>query len=119
MSAAKVNIYIEQGATFRMAARLKDEFGVPFDLTGFIFTGQIRKSYKEELPWGAFTITARNQAIAEQKGWVDIVMPATVTTLIPITKSTDCVWDIESYQMGGYTYRWMEGVATISPEATR
>ena len=39
------NIYIDQGSTYASVIDVKDSNGLPFNLTGYLSRGQIRKSY--------------------------------------------------------------------------
>lgn len=126
MAAGNLNIAIEQGATFSMTLFLKDELDAALDLTGHTFRGQVRLSLADAAPLGAFSFTVLDQTQVGTKGKVEVVMSATVTAQLPTAKSgpgqrkdVSALYDIESETLSGVVRRWLQGVATISPEATK
>lgn len=132
MSAGTANIYIEQGSTFRMTLTLRAPVispapeGLPIDLTGLTFTGQIRATATKTDILASFDFEILDQMDPDTKGMVIVTMDAETTSEIPVkTNSTPektntvYAYDIESTSVGGDTQRWLQGTATISPEVTR
>ena len=124
--AGQHNIYIEHGADFLMELTLNDENGDPIDLTTSTFSGQVRKTATSADSLGDFTFTILNQAVPANVGKVQVKMSNAVTSAIPVNRNTTYAktptkyaYDIERSESGGLKERWLEGVATVSPEVTR
>ena len=85
----------------------------PFDLTGHTYAGQIRTSYTAASETESFT-TALTDATG---GHLTISMTSTETAAIA---AADYVYDIEqTTTAGGAIERILEGVAKVTPEATK
>lgn len=122
MAAGKLNILIEQGATFKRKLLFKDSLNAPIDLTGDSFAGQIRKSASDPTIISSFTCTITNAA----QGEVEILLTDAQTSAIPVKASTsperevtEYAYDIERTITGGTKQRVLEGVASVSPEVTK
>ena len=120
MSAGQLPIYIEQGSTFEMVLTLTDEASALIDLSGETFRGQVRKTTSDAAIQAAFQFEKLTL------GSIRCFIPASVTTLIEMPKATGAVkktvamvYDIESEGALGVVRRWVEGVATVSPEASK
>lgn len=108
----KLNIVIQQGATFTMQLDIKAEDGEPIvDIETADLRGQIRTSYAASAATAAFTFT-----------WLDnfgkstMTMSATTTTTVP---AAEYVYDVELYFPTGVVWRIIEGKAKVTPEATK
>ncbi|MFN8712749.1 MAG: hypothetical protein ACK5X3_04610 [Pseudomonadota bacterium] len=118
------NITVYQGATFKMRLNIKNSQGIPLDLTGHIFAGQIRRTVSSSSIEAAFSFTLLNQLT--NPGEVDCTIADSVTSAIVVDSSTSAerkitkmCYDIESENSGGETVRWMQGLVDVVPEATR
>lgn len=117
MSAAKQNITIEKGATFRMTIRWVDSLGVAIPLTGYIARMHVRLTVDAADPpllnltsgGGEITIDAPN-------GILTIKVSATVTAGLTFT---DGVYDLEVESPTGEVDRLVQGSVLVSPEVTR
>lgn len=122
MSAGVYDITVEQGSTFSLAIALKDSLGAAINLTGHTFRGQIRKTISDTTIQASFTFNIDAPATL---GTLTATISAANTALIemptnntPNHTTVRMVYDIES-EIGGVVYRWLQGIANISPEATR
>lgn len=111
MAAGKLNIFIEQGATWTRTLELKDSNEDPINITGKTFRGQIRKKAQDPDILAAFTFNITNGS----GGIVTATLSATTTAAIP---GQNCVYDMEMVD-GSTVTRILEGVAFISPNVTR
>lgn len=123
MAASKVDLTIEQGAVYKATLTIKDELLALIDLTGYTFSGQIRKKYDDKSALASFTFTILNQVT--YKGQVEMTLTDVQTSQIPVDGAsgpkktlTQYAYDVE-VNTGSYKYRLMEGIAYISPEVTR
>jgi hypothetical protein len=103
--------------------KLSDENSVPIDLTGFIFTGQIRSYVSSPDIVASFSFTLADQVT--NTGEVEVYLSSTISSAIDLgtQRSIERVpikfsYDIESDNSGDKK-RWLEGIAEISPEVTR
>lgn len=105
------NIYIDQGSTYSSVIDVKDNNGLPFNLTGYESRGQIRKSYSSSsfIPFA----TAINLPL---DGKVSLSLTAIQTRAM---KPGRYVYDVEVYNDGGHVIRVAEGQVEISPASTR
>lgn len=124
MSAGKLDLYVEQGTTFKREIVLSvgSVTPLPIDITDWIFSGQIRKNYSDAtiLATFAFTIT---DAI---EGQFLMELTNVETSAIPVTKAasaarknTQYIYDVEATKPDGSVIRVLEGAANVSPEVTR
>jgi hypothetical protein len=143
MTAAKRDLYIEQGATFSRGffwyhpqkdiggnivrdSNGKPVPGLPYDLTGWRGRMQIRESVESD---AIITATTENGLIVfgldpdnpgadpdTTNGRVDILLSAADTDLLDITYG---VYDLKVYDPGEIEHRLLEGNANISPAVTR
>jgi hypothetical protein len=122
--AGTYNITIEQGATFYMPVTIKDSTLTPFDLTGWLARGQIRKRRRSSTIVASFSFTITTPA----NGEIIINMPAATTALISAGETeaderSKYVWDFEIYRPLSPTTeevkRILEGAVFVSPEVTR
>jgi hypothetical protein len=118
------DITVYQGSTFKMMLTIKDPLDAPIDLTGYIFSGQIRKTYSSSVIEASFEFEVQTQSGATL-GQVLCTITAEETAGINVSdacgqsrKITKMVYDIES-QVGTEVTRWLQGVANISPEVTK
>lgn len=107
--AQKVNIVIDQGATFDTSFTLRDDDGLPLDVSTFTGRSQMRKHYTSNTYY-AFTVTTSNTGI------VALSMNANTTDSIA---SGRYVYDVELVDDAGKVSRVVEGIVTVTPTVTR
>lgn len=101
------DIYIDQGSTYASVIDVKDYNGLPFNLSGYLSRGQIRKSYSSSsaVPFA----TAIN---APTSGAVSLSLTAVQTRNM---KPGRYVYDVEILNDGGHVIRVAEGQVEINP----
>jgi hypothetical protein len=116
MAAAKRNITIEQGATYRYSLIWKDSDGVPVDLSGYIARMQVRKMFTSDDTLLDLSSANGDIVLGGVLGTIEIEASAADTALI-----TDKVgvYDVELESSSGVVTRIIEGSVTIKPEVTR
>lgn len=107
--AAKINLDVDQGATFYYRVNLFDTGGAPFNLTGYTGNAQIRPSYTSN------SSTAMVVTVTGNTGLVELTMNAAVTSTLSRNRY---LYDVELNNNGTVT-RIMEGVVTVSLNVTR
>lgn len=118
MPAGRVNITIEQGATFARTVQWLQADGVtPVSLTGYVARMQIRRGYTSATTLISLTSSpAAGLVITAATGTVAITITDEQTATLP---AGSAVFDLELESGGGVVYRLLEGKATITPEVTR
>ena len=124
MSAASVNLKVEQGADFYRKLTIKDSDGLPIDLTDNEFRGHIRKNASDETIMAAFTFSMLDQS--SHRGQVEMKLSASETSQLPAAKQTtakriirELAYDVERVSADGSVERLMEGCILLSPEVTK
>lgn len=107
MAATKMNIEIEQGATFSQTIDLLNTDGTNFIVTGWTGSGQIRKHYAAN--------TAYSFMVALANGAATISMSANVTDTLA---GGLYVYDVE-IENSGVVRRIASGMATVLSGVTR
>lgn len=104
--ATKVNIEIEQGATFTTTQDLLNADGTDFDVTGYTGTGSIRKHYLSN--------TAYSMNVALSNGSCTFSMTAANTASLD---EGLYVYDVK-ITSGNTIHRVFSGMVTVSPSVT-
>ena len=111
MAAGKLNLTIEQGATFARTITVKvDE--QPFNISGYSFRGQIRKKWHDAEYEQAFTFSVADA----QLGKVNMSLSDEETMLL---QPVDSVYDVEMVSNDGTVTRLLDGIVFVSPNVTR
>jgi uncharacterized protein YbcV (DUF1398 family) len=103
---------INQGATFESDLDLVDDDGSAINVAGYVFSGQIRKSYYSLNPTANLTLNIVNAA----NGNVNIVLSAATTANI---KAGRYVYDVKMTDTSNTVTRIVEGVITVTPQVTK
>jgi len=106
----KVNLVVDQGATFETTINLTDDNGDLVDLTGYTGAGQIRKHYTSS---NAVNITV---TLGGVDGTVTLGLSANTTANLV---SGRYVYDVEVYDPSNVVSRIFEGIVTVTPQVTR
>lgn len=111
MAAGKLNLNIEQGATFRKSLTWKDETGNPVDLTGYTASMRIAVHGAAYMDLS----TADNSISLASGGVINLLIPAEVTDAM--------TWAVGKYDLklvgsNGDEVRLVEGSVYVSPAIT-
>lgn len=114
---------IKQGDTYEIELAITDELAVAVDLTGHVFSGQLRESPTSTNVIATFAFTILDQVT--DTGKVLAVIDSVQTTAIPVAgsgrarfRTTEYAFDIQSVY-AGKTRTWAQGVAVVIPQVTR
>jgi len=103
---------VDQGTTFESTLDLINDDGSAINVTNFIFSGSIRKSYYSNNTTANLTITVVNA----NTGNVNISLNAATTANI---KSGRYLYDIKMRDTSNVVTRIVEGIMTITPQVTK
>lgn len=103
---------VDQGSTFESTIDLVSDDGAAINVAGYVFSGQIRKSYYSANATANITITITNAA----NGNVTMSMNAATTANI---KAGRYLYDVKMTDTSNTVTRLVEGVITITPQVTR
>lgn len=123
MIAGVYNLFIEQGATFARLIEIEypdpvdPTIFLPYDLTGFSASMQIRRTIDSTSP--QITLTSDNGRIEMQPGGMDNALRLYLDPEDTSIIETDGVYDIEIQDGGGDIQRILRGTVTLSREVTR
>lgn len=106
--AAKVNLIIDQGASFTTEITVLDENNNPIDFSSYTANSQMRKTFSSNTAY-TFTVTGSNAGI------LTLSMNAATTSSISAGRY---VYDVE-VQTGSDRSRIVEGLINVTPEVTR
>lgn len=113
MAAGKLNILIEQGATFSKVLTIMGDNSTPVNLTGKTLRGQVRYNINDATPALTFTFTPANQTT--NPGVATWLAAAADTGAVTQSKG---LYDVELVD-GSTVTRILEGTAFISLNVTR
>jgi|TARA_Y100000015_G_C2373182_1_gene81127 hypothetical protein len=111
MASGKLDITVEQGATFSRLITIKDASNTAVDISTDSFAGQIRKRHQSAATEAAFSFTITNGSAGQ-------VTASITNTVTAAMDPGDFVYDIE-WTSGSTVTRLLEGTATVTPEVTR
>lgn len=103
---------IDQGATFESSLDLVGDDGAAINVAGYVFSGQIRKSYYSLSPTANLTLNIVNAA----NGNVNIFLSSATTANI---KAGRYVYDVKMTDTTNTVTRIVEGVITVTPQVTK
>lgn len=103
---------IDQGTTFESTIDLVGDDGAAINVAGYIFSGQVRKSYYSTQVAANITISVTNTA----NGNLTISIPANTTANI---KAGRYLYDIKMKDTANVVTRIVEGIITVTPQVTK
>ena len=112
----KINLKINQGATFRYKFTWRNSKGRPVDLTGFVGRMQIRALVTSAAVLAELRIDNGGMVLGDKLGTVSLFMSDVNTSALTWAKG---VYDIELVSPSGEVFRLVGGAVTVSPEVTR
>ena len=101
------NIYIDQGSTYTSVIPVKDNNGLPLDLSDYSSRGQIRKSYSSNVK-----VPFTTSITSPLEGKVSLSLTASQTRAM---KAGRYVYDVEIYNGSDDVIRIAEGQVEINP----
>lgn len=114
MTAGRLDLTIEQGATFRRTITLEDAEGTRTDFTGYALRAYIRETYSDASELARFTV------YANVDGNIIMELTAIETAALESTCNTaGYVYDLEAEDGAGDVMRILQGRVNVSPEATK
>jgi hypothetical protein len=114
MTAANVDLTIEQGATWVYQLTLKTTAGAAYDVTGYTIRMHIREDIRDTTPLE--TLTTTDGEISISTNVVTLSLSATATAALSFHEA---VYDIEMQSGAGVVTRIMEGRVILDKEVTR
>jgi hypothetical protein len=111
--AITLNLSIDQGADFEATIKLYSGNTDSLNLTGYGFSGQIRRSYESQTTSATFTITSANPSGGE----LTLALSDTATAALRAGRYVYDVIIINSST--GVKTRAAEGIVTVLPGVTR
>lgn len=103
---------IDQGATFETTIDLIADDGSAVNVAGYLFQGQIRKSYYSGSAAADFIIQPVNEATGNVKIYLS---PETTSGIQP----GRYVYDVKMTDTANVVTRIVEGIVTITPQVTK
>jgi hypothetical protein len=111
--AAYVELYIDQGTTFNNIINLTDDVtNTPINVSGYVISSQIRRSYYSANISANITCTLSNVA----NGEITMSMTAANTSNI---KPGRYLFDVKTLDTNNQTSRVLEGIITVTPSVTK
>ena len=111
--ASYVELFIDQGTTFRNIINLTDDnSNVPINIYGYSVSSQIRRSYYSQNITANIICTTSNTS----NGEITMSMSAANTSNI---KAGRYVFDVVTVDPSQVKTRVLEGIITINPQVTR
>ena len=108
--AIKGNLVIDQGSDYQVTINVENANSAPVSLAGYTANAQMRKHYTSLTSYN-FDVNI-NSAL----GMVTLSMSSNTTDVIPAGRY---VYDCEITSNTGIKTRLLEGIVTITPQATR
>ena len=116
MSAGKLNIFIEQGATFEYVLTLTDETNNPINLTSYKARMQIRRTVQSRDFLIELTTENGRIVISPVIGSITLSISASDTANLSFTQA---VYDLEIVSADDVVTRIIQGTVNLSKEVTR
>lgn len=107
--ATKVNLVIDQGATFSTSVSFNNQDGTAINFTNYTGSAQMRKHFTSSNSI-SFTVSLTNQGV------VTLALTANQTANIVAGRY---VYDLEVTDTNSVVSRLIEGIVTVTPNVTR
>jgi hypothetical protein len=110
---AFTELYIDQGSTFINTLNLTDDItNQPINVSSYVVTGQLRRSYYSANASANLTCTITNS----ETGEITLSLSAEQTANL---KAGRYLFDVKSINQGNNVTRILEGIINITPQVTR
>lgn len=103
---------VDQGTTFETTLDLTNDDGSAINVTNYVFSGQIRKSYYSSNATANLTVSIINA----QSGNINLTLNSATTTNI---KAGRYLYDVKMTDTSNVTTRIVEGILTVTPQVSR
>lgn len=103
---------LDQGATFESTLDLVADDGSAINVAGYLFSGQIRKSYYSSNATANLTITVSDSA----NGNLNISLNSATTANIAAGRY---LYDVKMTDTANTVTRIVEGIITVTPQVTK
>lgn len=103
---------VDQGTTFESTLDLVNDDGSAINVAGYVFSGQVRKSFYSANATANITITVANAA----NGNVILSLNSATTANI---KAGRYLYDVKMTDTTNTVTRIVEGVLTVTPQVSR
>lgn len=107
-----IELDLDQGTDLSYNLDLTNDDGSPIDVTGYVFTSSIRKSYYSKSVTANLTVTIADAA----NGNVVLSMNSDTTTAI---RAGRYLFDIKQKDAANTYTRIVEGIITVLPQITK
>jgi uncharacterized membrane protein len=107
-----VELDLDQGTDLSYNLDLTQDDGSPLNITGYIFTSSIRKSYYSANVTANLTVTI----VSAANGNVTLTMNSATTSNI---KAGRYLFDVKQKDTANLTTRIVEGIITVLPQVTQ
>lgn len=119
--AVDTNFDLDQGTNFRLDIALLDDNGDPYDITGQVVVGMVRKTASNKNVEATFVVEEDDFSL----GQFALTLSAVVTSGFHMNPSysaqripTQFAYDVELHNTDGSVVRILQGVLNVSPEVT-
>ncbi|CAB4124092.1 hypothetical protein UFOVP49_3 [uncultured Caudovirales phage] len=109
---AYTDLSIDQGTDFETTLDLTADDGTAINVAGYVFSGQIRKSYYSTNPTANLILYVTDSS----NGNVLVTLDADITSNIAAGRY---VYDIKMKDTANNTTRVVEGIITVTPQVCR
>lgn len=116
MSAAAVDLNIDQGSTFVLPITYKDPDGNTVDISGYSARMQLRKTVAQADPADLSLVSPTNITVGTTNGQLVVTISATQTGGLTSKKY---VYDLEIESPSGVVTRLLQGTVYVSFQVTR
>ena len=117
MTAKKLDITLEQGATFVMNITWQNSDGTPVNLTGYTAKMQVRYKYSDAAALATFTTSDSTITLGGALGTIAV---SGMAALPGLTEQKSGVYDLELTETAtSKVTRLLQGAVTLSPEVTK
>ena len=108
---AYTDLYIDAGADFASALNLQADDGTPINVTNYVFSSQVRKSYYTSSIAANLVVSIIDAA----NGYAELSLDAANTSNIFPGRY---VYDVKMKDSGNVTTRLVQGILTVTPQVT-
>lgn len=108
------NLIVDQGSAYLDTVYVTDNDGEPFDLTGYVATMRMKKSYTSKT-YVEFHTFISDAIKGEVQFWLDGIE---TENLKPIRYVYECVVKSDPELYEPLSMRIMEGIVTVTPSAS-
>lgn len=115
MSAAVIDLNVDQGSTYTLPLTYKDPNGNTVDISGYSARMQLRKTIAQAAP-DLSLVSPTNITVGTTNGQILVTMSATQTGALTAKKY---VYDLEIESPAGVVTRLIQGNIHVSPQVTR